>query len=100
VSTDGRTESVGSTVTPQQGSRSRVTDGERRTITEMMAKGSYAIIMPATADVADVAQYRAGVRRSRLRRPRSRGWPDPHPGAALNRAAMAATNLDVGTVRR
>src|SRR5579859_1909870 len=33
---------------------------------------------------------RAAVRRSRLRRPRFRGQPDSHPGAALSRPAIAA----------
>jgi len=43
---------------------------------------------------------RAAVRRSRLRRPRSRGQPDPHPGAALSRPAIAAMTCTDGTVRR
>jgi catechol 2,3-dioxygenase-like lactoylglutathione lyase family enzyme len=45
---------------------SGVTDDERRTIAEMMAKGTYASINLATAD------------------PRSCGQPAPHPGAALS----------------
>ncbi len=45
-----------------------VTDDERRAIAEMMAEGS------------------------RLRRPRSRGQPDPHPGAALSRQEEVLRN--------
>jgi catechol 2,3-dioxygenase-like lactoylglutathione lyase family enzyme len=70
-----------------------VTDDERRTIVEMMAKGTYAIILLATAD-------RAAVRGSRLRRPRSRGQHDAYPGAALSHPAIAAITCTDGTVRR
>ena len=73
-----------------------ITDDERRTIAEMMAKGTYAGINLATADLDGTferlqAERRRGrpgadrpaLRGSRLRLPRSRGQPDPHPGAAL-----------------
>jgi catechol 2,3-dioxygenase-like lactoylglutathione lyase family enzyme len=82
-----------------------VTDDERRTIAEMMAKGSYAGILLATADLDGTfarlrGQRRRGrpradravVRGSRLRRPRSRGQPDPHPGAALSRPEEVLRN--------
>src|ERR687895_569354 len=42
---------------------------------------------------------RAAVRGSRLRLPRSRGQPDPHPGAALSRPAIAAMTCTDGTVK-
>ncbi len=73
-----------------------VTEDERRTIVEMMAKGTYAGINLATADLdGTFARVRASAPRSsrspptsrtvsRLRLPRSRGQPDPHPGAGLN----------------
>ena len=89
-----------------------VTDDEPRTIVEMMAKGSYAVILLATADLDGTFERagqrrrgrpgadRAAVRRSRLRRPRSRGQPDPHPGAALSHPAIAAITCTDGTVRR
>src|ERR687898_505267 len=70
-----------------------VTDDERRTIAEMMAKGTYGWILLATADLA-------AVRRSRLRLPRPRGQPDPHPGAALSRPAIAPEVRRLGLVRR
>ena len=76
-----------------------ITDDERRTIVEMMAKGTYAGINLATKDLdgtferlqasgAEVVQEptEQPYGRSRLRRPRSRGQPDPHPGAALSRS--------------
>jgi hypothetical protein len=74
-----------------------VTDDERRTIAEMMAKGTYASINLATKDLdgvferlqagdAEVVQEPIhqpyGIRDLRL--PRSRGQSDPHPGAALS----------------
>ena len=75
-----------------------ITDDERRTIAEMMAKGTYGWILLATADLDGTFERlqaserrgrpgadRAAVRDSRLRLPRSRGQPDPHPGAALSR---------------
>jgi len=40
------------------------------------------------------------VRRSRLRRPRSGGQPDPHPGAGVSRPAIAAMTCTDGTVGR
>ena len=74
-----------------------VTDDERRTIAKMMAKGSYAQHHPGhhrprrrlRAAAGERRRRRPGadraaVRRSRLRRPRSRGQPDPHPGADLS----------------
>jgi catechol 2,3-dioxygenase-like lactoylglutathione lyase family enzyme len=75
-----------------------VTDDERRTIAEMMAKGTYAGILLATKDL-DGTFARAAVRGSRLRLPRSRGQPDPHPGAALSRPAIAAMTCTDGTVQ-
>ena len=75
-----------------------ITDDERRTIAEMMAKGTYATIVLATRDLdaafervqasgAEVVQEPtdAAVRGARLRLPRSRGQPGPHPGAELSR---------------
>src|SRR5438105_1822192 len=86
-----------------------VTDDERRTIVEMMAKGTYATILLATKDPrrylrAGAGQRRrrrpganrAAVRGSRLRLPRSRGHPDPHPGAALSRPAIAGLRGETG----
>ena len=78
-----------------------ITDEERRTIAEMMAKGTYAALLLATADLDGAfarlqarrrgrpGADRAAVRRSRLRLPRSRGQHDPHPGAALSRPPVA-----------
>ena len=70
-----------------------ITEDERRTIAEMMAKGTYAGINLATARPRRHVRAAAGrrrrgrpgadraaVRRSRLRHPRPRGQPDPHPG--------------------
>ncbi len=78
-----------------------ITDDERRTIAEMMAKGTYASSswpptdLDGTFDAAAGQRRRdrpgadrAAVRRPRLRRPRPRGQPDPHPGAALSARAM------------
>ena len=73
-----------------------ITDDERRTIAEMMAKGTYATIVLGTKDLdgtfervqasgADVVQEpadRPALRRSRLRLPRSRGQPPAHQRAA------------------
>ena len=72
-----------------------ITDDERRTIAEMMAKGTYATIVLATGDLdatfervqtsgAEVVQEPTGaaVRGSRLRLPRSRGQPGPHQRAS------------------
>ena len=71
-----------------------ITDDERRTIAEMMAKGTYATIILATADLdgtferlqasgAEVVQEptEQPYGDSRLRLPRSRGQPDPHPAS-------------------
>ena len=79
-----------------------VTDDERRTIAEMMAKGTYGWILLATKDLNGTFEKAAGRRRrgrpgagraavrdSRLRLPRSRGQPGPHPGAALSRPVIA-----------
>ena len=79
-----------------------VTDDERRTIAEMMAKGTYGWILLATKDLDGTFEKvqasgrrgrpgagRAAVRDSRLRLPRSRGQPDPHPAAALSRPVIA-----------
>ena len=81
-----------------------VTDDERRTIAEMMAKGTFASINLATADLdgtferlqagdADVVQEPTeqpyGVRDCVV--PRSRGQPAAHPGAALTHSAAAAS---------
>ena len=81
-----------------------ITDDERRTIAEMMAKGTFASILLATADLDGTFERvqaarcrdrpgadRAAVRGSRLRRPRSRGQPDPHPRAALSRPEEVAS---------
>ncbi len=90
-----------------------VTDDERRTIVEMMAKSSYARIILATADLdgafarlqasgAEVVQEptEQPYWGPRLRLPRSRGQPDPHQRAALSRPAIAAITCTDGTVRR
>ena len=76
----------------------------------MMAKGTYAAINLATADLdstfeqvqgsgAEVVQepIEQPYGDSRLRRPRSRGQPDPHPAAALSSAAIADTSRADGT---
>ena len=76
-----------------------ITEDERRTITEMMAKGTYAGINLATPDVdatferlqAQRRRGRAGADRPavghpRLRLPRPRGQHDPHLRGALSRA--------------
>ena len=68
-----------------------VTDDERRTIGEMMAKGTYAMIVLATKDLdgtferlqaagAEIVQepIEQPYGSPRLRRPRSRRQPDPH----------------------
>ena len=73
-----------------------ITDDERRTVAEMMAKGTFASINLATKGPGRRVRAAAGRRRrggpgadrpalrdSRLRLPRSRGQPDPHPEAAL-----------------
>ena len=80
-----------------------VTDDERRTIVEMMAKGTYAAILLATADLdgtfervqasgAEVVQEPTeqpyGIRDCAFRDPA--GNLDPHPGAALSHPAIAA----------
>ncbi len=90
-----------------------LTDDERRTIAEMMAKGTYASINLATTDLDNDLRAVAGRRRRRrpgadrptvrdprLRLPRSRGQPDPHPGAALSRPALAPEGKRLGLVRR
>jgi hypothetical protein len=45
------------------------------------------------------ANLAASVRDPLLRLPRSRGQPDPHPGAALSGPAIAAMTCTGGTVR-
>ncbi len=61
-----------------------ITDDERRTVAEMMAKGTFASINLATKDLrGGPGADRPALRDSRLRLPRSRGQPDPHPEAAL-----------------
>ena len=77
-----------------------ITDDERRTILEMMAKGTYAAILLATADLDGTFRAaggrrrrgrpgadRAAVRRPRLRLPRPGEQPRPHPVVALSRPA-------------
>ena len=89
-----------------------VTDDERRTIAEMMAKGTYAGILLATSDLdgtfarlqasdAEVVQEptEQPYRVRDLRLPRSRRQSDPHPGAALSRPAIAAMTCTDGTVK-
>ena len=50
-----------------------ITDDERRTVTEMMAKGTYAIIILATRDLdGTFARLQAGAPRSSRSRPSSR----------------------------
>ena len=86
---------------PAQG----ITDDERRTIAEMMAKGTYATLLLGTSDLdstfeklqasdAEIVQEPMdqpyGVR---LRRPRPRGQHDPHPGAALSMPKKEATRV-------
>ena len=84
-----------------------ITDDERRTIAEMMAKGTYGCDPPGRQGPrrhlrAGAGQRRRGrpgagraaVRDSRLRLPRSRGQPDPHPRAALSRPVIAAMCTD------
>jgi len=61
-----------------------VIDDERRTIAEMAAAGQ----RRRGRSGAD----RAAVRGSRLRPPRSRGQPDPHPEAALSRPEEVLRN--------
>ncbi len=86
-----------------------ITEDERRTIAEMMAKRTYAsITWPTPTSTAPSSGCRpatprssgadrAAVRRPRLRPPRSRGQPDPHPGAALTRPAIAPTFKRLGS---
>ena len=82
-----------------------ITDDERRTIAEMMAKGTYGGILLATADLDGTFEQapgqrrrdragadRAAVRRARLRRPRPRRQPDPHPAAALSVRGLVASS--------
>ncbi len=82
-----------------------VTDDERRTIAEMMAKGTYARLILATKDLDGTFERlqarrrrgrpgadRAAVRRPRLRLPRSRGQPHPHQRAALRRLGRQREN--------
>ena len=73
-----------------------LTDDEKRTLVELMAKGSYFGVNLATKDLdgtfatlvagdAEVVQEptEQPYRRPRLRLPRPRGQHDPHPGGAL-----------------
>src|SRR3990172_10742241 len=82
-----------------------VTDDERRTIAEMMAKRHLRLHQPGYQGRRRHLQAAAGQRRrgrpgadrpavrgSRLRLPRSRGQPDPHPGAALSRPEEGLRN--------
>jgi catechol 2,3-dioxygenase-like lactoylglutathione lyase family enzyme len=75
-----------------------ITDEERRTIAEMMAKGTVRQHQPGHQGRRRHVRASAGRRRRgrpgadrpalwgpRLRVPRSPGEPDPHPGAALSR---------------
>ncbi len=79
-----------------------ITDDERRTIAEMMAKGTYAMLMLATHDLdavferlqagdAEIVQEPTdqpyGVRDCAV--PRSRRQHDPHPAADLSPRARA-----------
>ena len=85
-----------------------ITDDERRTIAEMMAKGTYGQHPPGHQGPrrhlrAAAGQRRRGrpgadrpaVRRSRLRVPRSRGQPDPHPGAGLSRGILGLETMSM-----
>ena len=80
-----------------------ITDEERQTVAEMMAKGTFASINLATPDVDGALRAapgrrrrgrpgadRSAVRGPRLRLPRSRGQHDPHPRAALSRPALVS----------
>ena len=75
-----------------------ITDDERRTILEMMAKGTYGSLQLATGDLDSTFEQiqasgaeivagadRAALRRTRLRRPRPRGQPDPYPATPLSK---------------
>ena len=75
-----------------------ITDDEKRTIEEMMAKGTYGWILLSTDDIdgtferiqasdAEVIQEPTDQHlRPRLRLSRSCGQPDPHPGEVLTSA--------------
>ena len=89
-----------------------ITDDERRTITEMMAKGTYAGARPRHQGPrrhvrAAPGQRRRGrpgadrpaLRRPRLRRPRPRGQHDPHPGSSATDGTTAHARQHP-TVRR
>src|SRR6059036_3565073 len=82
-----------------------ITDDERRTIAEMMAKGTFASINLATSDLdrplerlqasdAEVVQEPTeqpyGIRDCAFRDPA--GIPDPHPGTALSRPEEVCRN--------
>ena len=85
-----------------------ITDDERRTITEMMAKGTYAMLTLATHDLDGAFEKLAGerrrgrpgadrpaVRRPRLRVPRPRRQHDPHqPGATERGQAGGPRSAD------
>jgi catechol 2,3-dioxygenase-like lactoylglutathione lyase family enzyme len=73
-----------------------ITADERRTIAEMMAKGTYATHQGRRRHLrAGASQRRGGrpgadrpaVRHTRLRLPRPRGQPDPHQRGSLSRPA-------------
>ncbi len=80
-----------------------ITDDERRTVVEMMAKGTYAIILLATADLDSTfervqASGAEVVQEPRLRLPRSRGQPDPYQRDPLSRPAIAGPACADGIV--
>ncbi len=72
-----------------------ITDDERRTIAEMMAKGSYASIILATKDLDGAFELLQASGAEVVQEPTDqpygvrdcaaiRGQPDPHPGAQLS----------------
>ena len=94
-----------------------ITDDERRTIAEMMAKGTYASVMLATDDLDGAFEKLAGqrrrgrpgadrpaVRRPRLRLPRPRRQHGPHQRGALtvrpSDSAQGDTMSKAATTRR
>ena len=90
-----------------------ITDDERRTIAEMMAKGTYAGINLATKDLDSTFERAAGQRRrgrpgadrpavgrARLRLPRPGGQHDPHLRGALSPLSRARRVPAAGDVQR